>query len=248
VAALASVHVHLRHGRRRSTRCRHPRDGRTFRWRKENHIVATPRPWPKRPVADRQWRATGRIDFLELSIREEPDVAAVWRPERKKGTFGASDRLRRRAVQRSHPQHHATACILSTEGQAAAVRGEGHSSENRANSVSRRHERAPIHVGVNGWPPKINRRSEPHCSQQQKRGRRDPPIRPRLGNREDRRSDSRQMSALRCSRQHSSLRAGGGSPLQLVQQIVSCLPAVVGILRQTLLDEAIECWWSEREA
>ena len=94
-----------RHGHRRPTRGHHAHQGPAAVRGEHDDAVAVPRATAAtRRVRQFLRAAASQIDPLQLAVGKKPNRAAIRRPERIAGSFGARERLRRHLVERPHPQ------------------------------------------------------------------------------------------------------------------------------------------------
>src|SRR5712692_11861172 len=97
----------LRQRNRSSSFSGDPGDRITRTARKEDDSVTAPGA-AARLTADRTnrlWRTAIRVAFLQLDGCKKSDEPAVRRPQRKRRSLGAEERLSGRRTQRTHPQH-----------------------------------------------------------------------------------------------------------------------------------------------
>ena len=94
--------------------------------REQDHIAPAPGSRKARVrIAERDGRATGRVDLLELAAGGERDEATVRRPERPRCALRTLEGLGRESRELTHPQHDAAVRVGRDEGQAPAVGREG---------------------------------------------------------------------------------------------------------------------------
>src|SRR5215471_7468643 len=88
-----------------TARGRYSLNGAATTCRKHDHVVTIPRSAPSLArIAKRLRRPAASADFLELALREEPDVAAVGRPEGISGVLAARHRLSLKPVNCPQPE------------------------------------------------------------------------------------------------------------------------------------------------
>ena len=126
VPPLAAFGIEGGRQRWRSPGRRHTRESAANVGREQDHIA--PAPGSRRGrvrIAERDGRATGRVDLPELAGGGERDIATIRRPERPRCALRAREGLGREGRERTHPQHRAAVRVGRDEGQVPAVRREG---------------------------------------------------------------------------------------------------------------------------
>ena len=203
--------------------------------RKENHAVRVPgSSQPRKGFAQHQGGATGGVDLVQLSIGEEAQEPAVGRPEGMRRRLGPRERPGGEGVERPHPELFRALFVRRDEGHPGTVWGEGHCTLPRLEAhASRKPERSThdpwrLLARVPPGPPRARSQDRQH----------DRPDRPR--------------EPLPClpPASHRGRRPGLGSrlldPPQRRGQVVSRMPAVVGVLGQAGLHDVIETGRGER--
>src|SRR5262249_23770668 len=122
MAVFATLRVQLSHRSRRAAACRNTLQIAAGAWRENNDIITVPcaAATVQRITQDLCCASVPRY-FLQLATSEERNEAAVGRPKRCLGAFGARQGLRRLRIQRAKPDLPGTLADGSDEYDVRAV-------------------------------------------------------------------------------------------------------------------------------
>ncbi len=229
--------------RRRRAPCRrHFHEGSNPRAEHDNAITIPRAPHVVAHGTKRHCGAAGCLDFLQVSVSKEPYVAAVRRPERRRGAGCVWERHRRHRTNVPHPQLDLSFGAAGDNRETAAIRRDGERCDRAPGTGRRSHNPAIGQVGCerDGWRRHLwaKRRKSDTSSTRPARMRRllrpPPPTSDGAGQTAPAEIDRRGRRAL-CN------------PRQLIGEILRALPAALGILPEAFFDDAIQRLRRRRE-